>query len=30
MFETMIPYVLGDHLYGRSFEPPRAISAIRV
>ncbi|MFN3732814.1 CaiB/BaiF CoA transferase family protein [Comamonas testosteroni] len=23
MFETMIPYVLGDHLYGRSFEPPR-------
>ena len=23
MFETMIPYVLGDHLYGRTFEPAR-------
>lgn len=23
MFETMIPYVLGDHLYGHTFEPPR-------
>ena len=23
MFETMLPYVLGDHLYGRSFEPPK-------
>ncbi|MFA5665192.1 CaiB/BaiF CoA transferase family protein [Castellaniella sp.] len=23
MFETMIPYVLGDHLYGRTFVPPK-------
>lgn len=23
MFETMVPYVLGDHLYGRTFVPPR-------
>lgn len=24
MFETMIPYVLGDHLYGHTFVPPKA------
>jgi crotonobetainyl-CoA:carnitine CoA-transferase CaiB-like acyl-CoA transferase len=24
MFETMIPYVMGDHLYGHTFEPPKA------
>ncbi|MEZ5607565.1 MAG: CoA transferase [Burkholderiaceae bacterium] len=24
MFETMIPYVLGDHLYGHTFDPPKA------
>ena len=24
MFETMIPYVLGDHLYGHAFDPPKA------
>ncbi|MFC0592659.1 CaiB/BaiF CoA transferase family protein [Ottowia pentelensis] len=24
MFETMIPYVLGDHLYGHTFHPPKA------
>lgn len=23
MFETMIPYVLGDHLYGHTFVPPK-------
>ncbi|MBB1634333.1 CaiB/BaiF CoA-transferase family protein [Cupriavidus sp. UME77] len=23
MFETMVPYVLGDHLYGETFVPPR-------
>ncbi len=23
MFETMIPYVLGDHLYGHTFDPPQ-------
>jgi crotonobetainyl-CoA:carnitine CoA-transferase CaiB-like acyl-CoA transferase len=23
MFETMVPYVLGDHLYGKKFAPPR-------
>jgi crotonobetainyl-CoA:carnitine CoA-transferase CaiB-like acyl-CoA transferase len=23
MFETMVPYVLGDHLYGHKFVPPR-------
>ena len=23
MFETMIPYVLGDHLYGHTFDPPK-------
>ena len=24
MFETMIPYILGDHLYGHVFDPPKA------
>ena len=24
MFETMIPYILGDHLYGHTFDPPKA------
>jgi crotonobetainyl-CoA:carnitine CoA-transferase CaiB-like acyl-CoA transferase len=23
MFETMVPYYLGDHLYGQKFKPPR-------
>ncbi|GAA5232897.1 CoA transferase [Verticiella sediminum] len=24
MFETMVPYIMGDHLYGHTFVPPRA------
>lgn len=23
MFETMIPYILGDHLYGHTYDPPK-------
>ena len=23
MFETMVPYVLGDHLYGHKYSPPQ-------